>query len=335
MTRTGIIGLAGCLLCAPVAVHAQDAAPARVELPLRDVVLSNKAHRYAVPITVGGVAMDAGLDTGSVGLRILGRAVTSAQLDKTSHQTTYSYDSGTRLRGVIAHAAIAFGALTGPATVDIVQTVDCRADISDCPAAHADPATFGIQGDGLPGEGFPAILGINMGDNDVPNPLTRLGVKRWIVELPKPGDTTPGKLILNPTADETTGYVMFPIIQGLGDSRGGAHDAVDGCLVDVTTHKTVCGALILDSGAPGIRLATAERQKPWADDDAAQLAFVKDGKPALVANFTIGRRDQASSFTTEEKPELRVPHLYAGLLPYFAFDVLYDPEHGRIGLKPR
>ena len=105
MTRTGIIGLAGCLLCAPVAVHAQDAAPARVELPLRDVVLSNKAHRYAVPITVGGVAMDAGLDTGSVGLRILGRAVTSAQLDKTSHQTTYSYDSGTRLKGCLLYTS--------------------------------------------------------------------------------------------------------------------------------------------------------------------------------------------------------------------------------------
>ena len=208
-----------------------------------------------------------------------------------------------------------------------------------CPAAHADPATFGVQGDGLAGEGFPAILGINMGDDEVPNPLEKLGVKRWIVELPqpgpKPGDTTPGKLILNPTADETTGYVMFPTVKGLGDSDGAAHDAIDGCLRDVKSGATVCGALMLDSGAPGIRVAGAERLKPWPDGDPAQIVFVKDGKPALVVDFAVGRRDQASRFTSESDPQLRVPHLYAGLTPYFAFDVLYDPAHEQVGLKAR
>lgn len=331
----GIVGVAACLTAAPAPGTAEDTANSRIEMPLRDVVLSNKTHRYAVPIMVGGMAMDAGLDTGSVGLRVLGRAVTAIPLDATSHKTAYSYGSGTRLNGVIAHTAVGFGTLSGPTTVHVVQTIDCRPDKADCPAAHADPATFGIQGDGLPGEGFSAILGINMGDNEVPNPLVKLGVKRWIVELPRPGDTAPGKLILNPTVDETAGYVMFPVIRGLADSSGGAHDAVDGCLADVTTRKTVCGAIILDSGAPGIRMVTADREKPWSDGDSGQIVFVKDGKPGLTADFTVGRRDEASRFSAEGKPELRVPHLYAGLLPYFAFDVLYDPEHGRIGLKPR
>jgi len=219
--------------------------------------------------------------------------------------------------------------------IDVIETVDCRPDKPACPAAHADPATFGIQGDGLPGAGFVAIFGINMDDDEVANPLVKLGVKRWIVALPKPGDTGPGKLILNPTAEDTAGYVMFPIIRTMKNTSGGAHDAIDGCLRDLKTQKMICGAIILDTGAPGIRVVTADREKPWADGDAAQIAFVRDGKPALGADFTIGRRDQASHFTTDEEPQMRVPHLYVGQMPYFAFDVLYDYAHGEIGLKAR
>ncbi len=334
-----ILGLAALMASPAPILHAQDTSPhtdtARIEIPVREVLLSNGARRYAVPLTVGGAAMDSGLDTGSVGLRVLPRALTTAQMEATSRTTTYSYGVGTRFKGVIARTTVTFGDMSGPVPIDLIQTIDCRPDKPQCPAAHADPSTFGIQGDGLPGAGFPAILGINMGDDAVPNPLLKLGVRRWIVELPKPGGAGPGKLILNPTADETAGYVMFPIVRGLGDSDGGMHDAIEGCLRDQTTQKTICGAMLLDSGAPGIRVVSGDAVKPWAENDPAQVIFVKDGKPALAADFIVGRREQASRFTTETDPQKRVPHLYAGLMPYFVFDVLYDPEHGQIGLKAR
>ena len=339
MKRMAMMTLAILAIAAASVSRAQDGAehapPTRVEVPLREVLLSNGTRRYAVPISVGGLAMDAGLDTGSVGLRVLDRAIAGAQVEQTSHTTTYSYGIGTRFKGVVAHAKVGFVTLSGPVTIDVIQKIDCRPDKAACPAAHADPATFGVQGDGLAGEGFPAILGINMGDDEVANPLSKLGVKRWIVDLPKPGDTAPGKLILNPTADETAGFVMFPIVRGLGDSSGGAHDAVDGCLRDLKSRETICGALMLDSGAPGIRVVSAEPGKPWPEGDPAQIVFVKDGKPALVMDFAVDRRDEASHFTTEEDPHMRVPHLYTGLTSYFAFDVLYDPQHGQVGLKPR
>ena len=339
MKRVSIMTVAILAVAAASVTRAQDSAehapPTRVEVPLREVRLSNGTRRYAVPIRVGGLAMDAGLDTGSVGLRVLDRAIAGAQVEQTSHSTTYSYAIGTRFKGVVAHADVGFGTLSGPATIDVIEKIDCRPDKPACPAAHADPATFGVQGDGLAGEGFPAILGINMGDDEVANPLSQLGVKRWIVDLPKPGDTAPGKLILNPTADEMAGFVMLPIVRGLGDSSGGAHDAVDGCLRDLKSRETVCGALMLDSGAPGIRVVSAEPGKPWPEGDPAQIVFVKDGKPALVMDFAVDRRDEASHFATEEDPQMRVPHLYTGLTSYFAFDVLYDPQHGQVGLKPR
>jgi hypothetical protein len=319
----------------PGPVHAADAAGPRAEVPLREVLLPNGTRRYAVPMTLGGVAVEAGLDTGSVGLRVLSRATANAQVDATTRHTTYSYTSGTRFKGVVAKATLALGGVSGPVPVDVIQAIDCRPEKPACPAAHADPATFGIQGDGLPGAGFAAIFGINMGEDEVANPLIKLRVTRWIVELPKPGEPGSGKLILNPAADETAGFVMFPIDRALKDTRGGAHDAIDGCLRDLKTQQTVCGAIILDSGAPGIHIVTAEPEKPWTADDPARIVFVKDGKPALAADFIVDRRDQASHLTTEDEPQMRVPHLYAGLMPYFVFDVLYDAERGEVGLKPR
>ncbi len=317
-------------------VRAQDErAGAHVEVPVREVILSNGTRRYAVLMTAGGTAIEAGLDTGSVGLRLLERAAGGMQIEATPRGTTYSYGIGTRFRGVAAETTLAFDALSGPVPLQIIQKIDCRPDKPACPAAHADPANFGIQGDGLPGAGFVAIFGINMGEDEIANPLVKLGVKRWLIELPKPGDTAPGKLILNPTAAETTGFIMFPIIRGLGDSDTGAHDAIDGCLRDLKTQKTICGALMLDTGAPGIRVVSADREKPWAEGDPAQLILLKDGKPALWDAFTVGRREQASHFATEDDPQKRVPHLYTGLMPYFLFDVLYDPQHGEIGLRSR
>jgi len=328
------LGLAA-MLGASAPAHAQAPETPRVEVPVREVDLANGARRYAVPMTVGGAAINAGLDSGSVGLRVLGRAAAGMRVEATTHVTTYSYGAGTRFKGVIAKTTLAFGDLSGSVPIHVIGKIDCRPDKPACPAAHADPATFGIQGDGLPNAGFVAIFGINMADDDVVNPLIRLGVMRWIIELPKPGDGAPGKLILNPTAEETAGFTMFDIKRTPADSSAGAHDAIDGCLRDQKTQKTICGAVILDTGAPGIRVVTADREKPWAEGDPAEILFIKDGKAVLGANFTVGRHDQASRFTTDNEPQMRVPHLYAGLMPYFAFNVLYDLEHGEVGLKAR
>ena len=329
------IGLVTLMVALPRPGRAADMAQPRAAVPLREVLLPNGSRRYAVPMTVGGVAIEAGLDTGSVGLRVLNHATARAQIEASTHQTTYSYTSGTRFKGVVATAALALGDISGPVAIDVIQTVDCRPDKPACPASRVDPAGYGIQGDGLPGAGFVAIFGINTGDDEVPNPLVKLGVKRWIVELPKPGDAGPGKLILNPTAEDSSGFVMVPIERSLKDMRGGAHDAIDGCLRNVRTHETICGAIILDTGAPGIRVVSADHEKPWADGDPAEIVFARDGKPAAAAAFEVGRREQASHFTADDEPQMRVPHIYAGLMPYFVFDVLYDADRGEIGLRAR
>src|SRR6185312_8281326 len=108
------IGLVALATGLPVSAHAADAAQPRAEVALREVRLPNGARRYAVPMTLGGTAIEAGLDTGSVGLRVLSRATANARVEATTRPTTYSYTSGTRFKGVVAKAVLALGEVSGP-----------------------------------------------------------------------------------------------------------------------------------------------------------------------------------------------------------------------------
>ena len=70
-------GLALALVSAAEAsAHAQE--PVRAKVPIREVILSDGAHRYGVPITVGATQIEAGLDTGSSGLRIVPNVVSAS-----------------------------------------------------------------------------------------------------------------------------------------------------------------------------------------------------------------------------------------------------------------
>jgi len=93
---------------------------------------------------------------------------------------------------------------------------------------------------------------------------------------------------------------------------------------------------MLDTGAPGIQVVNGKLgREPWPSGMVVTLGFFGEGKIAAAETLTIGLRSHASrlSFTDDENDPNTV--IYAGLSPYFAFDVLYDPSKGEIGLKPR
>lgn len=324
--------LAASLLAGPAAV-ASNAPATRAEAPIREVVLSDGARRYAVPIRIGGSEIEAGLDSGSTGLRILPGAVTAADETRGRERSDYSYESGARLEGVVAQGTLTIGAASAPITFQAIEAVGCTAQKPRCPASRVAPAAYGIQGDGLPGEGFKAILGINMADAEVANPLRALGARRWIIELPLPGGGRPGRLILNPTAEETAGFVTFPIERRFAAQHGGMHDGLPACLTNSQTRQQFCGPALLDTGAPGVEVING-RGAPWPNQTPAEVAFGDQGAPRTSAAFQIGRRDFASRLTYVPAPVDDV-RLHLGLLPYFAYDVLYDPEAGAVGLRPR
>ncbi len=306
----------------------------RTEVPIREVDLSSGTRRYTIPITVGATAIKAGLDSGSTGLRVLPNVLAAADAATDGGEVTYSYDSGVKLDGIIGHGAISIGELSGRSPLQLVHFVGCVAAKPNCPALRVPLAQYGIQGDGLPGEGFKAIIGVNMSDDAAPNPLERIGAKRWIIELPRPGRPAEGRLILNPTEAETSGYMMVQLDPSFSGQHGGLHDAAPGCLLNLQTKQRICGPTLMDTGAPGINLVGPSRQTIWPNETPAQIVF-SDGKRVLGSDFVVGHREQASHFASEARPQARSPRLFVGIMPYFAFSVLYDPGQGMIGLKPR
>ena len=111
-----------------------------------------------------------------------------------------------------------------------------------------------------------------MAPGRVGNPLRFLGAQRWIVELPRPGEGN-GRLILNPTPQETEGYVMLPLAAPYAHERGGGlHDAVPGCLVNAQVGGRACGVVLMDTGAPGLSVANGRLGDAPMPHGAAAIA---------------------------------------------------------------
>jgi hypothetical protein len=328
--QLAVAGLAG-------AADAQTPPAPRGEVAIREVVLSDGTRRYAVPLKVGTVAIEAGLDTGSTGLRILPGVLGEADAKDTGHGETYAYGSGAELDGVSGEGAVAIGGLSGRSSVQLVRRVGCTTAQPRCPVSRIPAEQYGIQGDGLPNQGFKAILGINLSSTRIANPFTAIGVHRWIVELPRPGEQKPGRIILNPTDEEVAGYAFFPFNRELAGLGGGRHDGVPGCLINTASQAKACGVVTLDSGAPGIRVQNSDLgSRPWSDGAGAVLAFYDAaGHAQAIESLVIGERAHASHLQFVEEPRIRGVTIFSGLTPYFAYSVLYDADKQGLGLKPR
>lgn len=310
-------------------------AQTRSEIPLRQVMLPDGERRYGIQIKVGNTSIEAGLDSGSTGLRILPGTLADGDAKGGGPSDSYSYGAGTKFDGEVGTGTLGIGALSAPATMQLIQNVGCRRDIPRCPASRVPLAQFGIQGSGFPGQGFKAILGVNMADADVDNPFRAIGARRWIIELPRPEDSAPGRIILNPSDDEVKDFITMPILAAYAREKGGVHDAVTGCIINDTSKQKACGALLMDTGAPGILVNNgALGHDPWPDHTPATLSFYDSSKLVATETVLVGLRNHASHLLFGERPGAGV-EILAGLAPYFAFSVLYDPQNGAVGIKPR
>jgi hypothetical protein len=105
--------------------------------------------------------IEAMLDTGSTGLRILPGALSPANYVIMSRANEYGYGSGVKLTGRIANASVDIGgAVTDePIPIQIIQTVGCFENKPRCPASRVAQTAYGLGGDGLPNEGFRPSLG--------------------------------------------------------------------------------------------------------------------------------------------------------------------------------
>ena len=291
----------------------------RAELPVRLIDLPNGDRRFATTMTIDGRTVEVGIDTGSTGLRVLPRGLAAAGRAAKGPHVTYSYGAGTAFEGEAIVVPVAAGAIAGFVKVMRIAAVGCAADHPACPVAHADLTAYGIQGDGIAGQGFAAILGIRLKGDQIDNPFEQLGITQWIVELPRSAKEE-GRIILNPEETEIAAFAQLAV-----DADGTS----TGCLAG---PERICGRAFFDSGAAGLRVIRATPFRVWPNGTPATI-IVGSGPEAQSMNVTIGRRDQARVLIAA--PGGADTRLSLGFAPYFQWYVLYDSEHHRVGVRPR
>jgi hypothetical protein len=310
-------------------------AQARVTVPISQTVLPDGDIRYAVPVRVGNsLPVDALLDTGSTGLRVMRTAIFRDSYTDTGFLSVSSFSAGDRLTGTVGTAVLTIGGLAtdAPLPFEAVDSESCASFRPDCGASKVLGSDYGIGGDGIAGQGFQAILGVGLrAAQGAENPLEHLGAKQWIIDLPEPGQGGAGNLIINPDWQDLQGFTMFslkPEGGGVWHDPGFA-DTLPACLTNATNGQSLCGQAILDSGAPGIIAFQDGQAGPlWTPGDQATLVF-----GGLAQKFAVDS-SQGTGLLREPKSDAGIDIL-AGLVPFFAFDVFYDAAAGRIGLRPR
>ena len=296
----------------------------RQEIPIARTRLADGAIRYSVPLSIdGGTPLQAMLDTGSTGLRLV-RQPLSAAKPRDGASLDFAYTSGVMVSGHVAPVQLHLGGAPAWSTsAHFIESIGCVEARPHCPASMVSYDSFGFGGDGVPGAGFPAVLGIAMRPVDAKHPWAHpleAGAHRWLVEAPRAFDAH-GRLVLDPSDDELRGFEYVPLVDGAGHG-GVPADAVQGC-VAIDDGSEQCGPLVLDLGANGIRLAGASQ--PPSDGAKVRIRI-----GTAEARFTSGQRPPLDRFFPQQG---RVTSL--GALPFMFWTVLYDPAHHRIGLRPR
>ncbi len=229
------------------AAAAAGASP-RVVVPISQLKLSDGTLRYSVPVQVGNSKpIQAMLDTGSYGLRVLAQAVSPSDYRETGRNHVYHYASGATLEGPLANATIRIGdaSIDKPVVIQVVKTVKCGNKKPHCPVSKLAPGDYRIGGDGLARQGFEAILGISIrsprGSGAI-NPLVSFGDQAYLVDVPEPGASAPGQLIIDPGAQDRGGFQMLPVPTKKGNFE------LPLCL-DTGTTRPTCPPARLDTGA--------------------------------------------------------------------------------------
>lgn len=317
----------------------------RVVVPIRRTVLPDGVVRYSVPVSVGGGApIDALLDTGSFGLRILASALSPDQYRATDTERRFPYGSGALLSGPIATATVRVGdaETAAPIGFQLVRSVGCTERMPNCPAGSVSAERYGIGGDGLADQGFKAILGTSLlrapAEVAANSPLPDLVDSSYLVILPRAGDDAPGELILNPAPEEAAGFALFRL-EPQADAGGGAapgwKDArLPGCATQ-DRGRPKCAPTLLDTGAPGLAILTSDAKQRAAigPGHAMAVEFDRDGAHAAASFTTDG--GAASGVTTGPPRGDFGPRIIAGTAIVEAFALLYDVRAGTVGLKPR
>jgi hypothetical protein len=303
----------------------------RQEIPITQTLGANGRYYYFVPVSVGrSPPFKALLDSGSTGLRLLPGLLVDGDATATSHTSKYGYGTGAQFTGIIARGVVALGdAKTAePIAIMLIDKVGCAEGGDSCPTAGYTAQNFSFATEAGMSEPNRARIGVGLAPSDADNPLAKMGDGVWIVELPRPGDAKSGRLILNPTAEELSGFTRLQASPETGELLG--------CVIRSSDSQKVCGQVLPDTGGNGMIVEARQRPAsfPWEDGSQAVLGVVDDKGTKFGMAFAVKHILGNSQNLHWQQSGRMVPRI-SGSLPFFGFSVLFDGPHHEIGFKPR
>ncbi|HJS45844.1 MAG TPA: hypothetical protein VJ753_05525 [Rhizomicrobium sp.] len=304
---------------------------ARVEIPISQVLGANGRFYYLISLSVGGSApVKTLLDTGSTGLRLLPDAIGSGDAVPTRRSSNYGYATGSQFTGTIAHGVVTIGGAktTEPVSIMLIDKVGCRKNRPNCPAAGLTARDFSFAQEAKMAEPNRARIGIRLASSDADNPLTKMGDGVWIVELPRPGEAAPGRLIVNPTPEEMANYKRLHVDPETGMTAG--------CVIDGSGSQKICGHVLPDTGGNGMIVEARQRPSsfPWPNGTPAILALVDDRDVKFGMSFTVKHVPGDPENLHWQQGDPPVPRI-SGSYPFLGHSVLFDANRREIGFKPR
>jgi hypothetical protein len=325
----------------PAAVSDPDAGFGLVPI---SVVDANGYTRFAVWVTVNGVRVQAMLDTGAPGLRVLASAIGDAGVTALdSGPLEISYNGGLVLNGYAASADIGLQGLPDPIADVPMQVVTsaCERQFAEeapdgaIPCTPTTPTIFGMA----------ATLGISLRQSrtedavTLRSPLASMpGYPPFIVHMNGTsaavgGDA--GSIEIGVTGEERATFPYWIHLSG-GPAPVWSDLSVQSCIRDETADGGCwTQGTFLDTGNtnPYIESDEAGAPTPGAKWPAADTAAIELLGPSgcvmaqyTVPGSTVAVRKLAAGTTTANN---------VGYGVFYQVDVLFDPASGWIGIRPR
>jgi hypothetical protein len=286
---------------------------------------------YSVVVGVDGKPVDLVMDSGSIGVRVLGSSLPGSLASADDPTVFEGFANGVQLHGQRTTTSLTFGTLSTSLPIEDIEKADCAPRLPKCLVAKSPKGFFhDLQG----------IIGISLEspglNRPISNPLQGVA-SAWIIELPEPGSKSPGQLILNPSGDDLKGFTDYPAGTG-GRVGAGRDNPIPGCIKNDGNGRSFCGPVVLDTGKPLVTVITDEFKdtRSWTPGSPAELSF-GSGAAALVAKFTVKPSVPPSRVLLGAFPLIGqpAPRILAGAEPFLLFDVLYDATNEKIGLRHR
>ena len=312
----------------------------QAEIPIAIRRLENNTKALAVPVTVGGQALELHLDTGSTGVRVLADAIAPELVRRTGERTQATFFDGTVFEGEVAIAAISIGpvATTTPIAIHLVDTVRCPTE---------NPGCF----DNYQQAGMSGVLGLSMGARtggsslDIYSPISRLpgNLQSGYIIRTRGFYAVDGSLILGLTPESLVGFQHMSVPPRQTEPTTFLDDSIawqdDALVVDHSLNgdgippefQDLSGRTLFDSGSAHIVLGVnrepsfAARLWPGAVmtsqlDNALSWQLQAGNTPSLSQVFVQGGE--------------RSPQHILGLPFFFNYEVAFNRRDGAIGFKP-